>query len=340
MSRVYVLGLCGMGFLMSVPRLPVPGETIQAQHMTTEPGGKGANQAVALARLGNEVEFVTALGRDSSGDVCLDFLAHEHVKTRYCIRVETPTTVGVVATERRNPASVEAGPVSAAPGDRSDTTCNKDNMVIVYPGSATALHAEHVLVSAPALDWADAVLLQLEVPLEANLTAAREAARRGKPVFINPAPAPESYQLADSRLRELLSLATLITPNAVEAQQLLGLRPATDVSISKAAELVASLAAFGPRQVVVTLGAQGAVAYDAGRIEHVPAHPVRVVDTTGAGDSFTAALVSEILAGDSRTLLDAVHYAIRAAEICVGRPGVMASFPTATEVAIARGHLQ
>lgn len=322
MSRVYVLGLCGIGYLFNLPRLPVVGETLQAEHVTIEPGGKGANQAVALARLGNQVEFVTALGRDTNGDACLNFLAHEHVGTRYCVRVDAPTALGVVATA--------ATPSDASSSCRSGVSGSNGNLVIVYPGAVSALRAEHVLASAPALDWADAVLLQLEAPLEANLTAATEATRRGKPVFLNPAPAPTCEKLADPRFRELLSLATLITPNAVEAQQLLGLTPAADVSIARAAEFASSLASFGPQQVVITLGAQGAIACEAGRIDHVPAQPVRVIDTTGAGDCFTAALASEILNG--KPLVEAVQYAVRAAAISVSRAGVMASFPTATEL--------
>jgi len=251
MSRVLVFGSINMDLVVETRAFPRLGETLAGASFATHAGGKGANQAVAAARLGARVTMLGRVGCDAFGAELKARLAAEGVDTRW-IR-ETP---------------------GASTGIAAITVCNADNAIVTVAGANARLSAADLDAAEPAFAQADVVLAQLEVPLATVEHGAELAARHGKPFILNPAPA--------ARLPEgLLARCTLITPNEFElgmalAQPDLGWQ---------------ALLSRLPGRVVVTKGAQGAYFTDAaGALRHQPAYPAKPVDTTGAGDTFNGAL--------------------------------------------------
>lgn len=300
--HLVVVGSANTDLVVSVPRIPAPGETVLGMGaLSTLPGGKGANQAVAAARLGAAVTFVARIGDDAFGAQTRENLARENIDTRF-----VTTTPGMAS-------GVALIAVDAASGE---------NAIVVAPGANSHLSAGDIAAAAPAFDTADAVVLSLEVPLEAIAAAAAAGKARGLPVILNPAPA---FPLPPS----LLANVFLLTPNETEAAQIAGrTEPFSDVG-----EL-AALLDLGVEAAVVTLGARGAVIVTPDGIERVPGVAVRAVDTVAAGDCFTAALAGEIARG--RSLRDAVQFASLAAALSVTRKGAQPSLPTRSEVAAFR----
>jgi ribokinase len=251
MSRVLVFGSINMDLVVETSLFPRLGETLPGASFATHAGGKGANQAVAAARLGAHVTLLGRVGSDSFGAELKARLAAEGVSTRWVH--ETPgVSTGIAAI----------------------TVCNADNAIVVVPGANASLSTADLDAAEPAFAQADVVLAQLEVPLATVEHGAELAARYGKPFVLNPAPA--------ARLPEsLLARCALITPNEYELGTALG---RADLGWR---ELLTRL----PGRAVVTKGAEGAYFTDAkGAIRHQPAYPGKPVDTTGAGDTFNGAL--------------------------------------------------
>ncbi|WP_137293876.1 ribokinase [Nocardioides dongxiaopingii] len=277
---VVVVGSLNADLLIDVERLPRAGETVTALATAVAWGGKGANQAVAAAGLGARTIFVGAVGRDSRGTEALDDLARAGVDTTGVDRVEQPTGTAHVLRDA-------AG----------------ENLIVVVPGANHALSADHVRHVLEHLDVDDAVVVSnLEVPDDAVLAAATAAAARGWRLVLNPGPARILPP-------ELLALVAVLTPNAEEVL-LLG------------ADSVADLLAAGTGAVVVTRGADGVDVHDgerAGGPRRLPALPVDVVDTVGAGDAFTAGLAVALASG--ARLDDAALFGTAAAAIAVTGSG-------------------
>jgi len=251
MSHVLVFGSINMDLVVETDTFPRLGETLAGASFATHAGGKGANQAVAAARLGAQVTMLGRVGADAFGAELKGRLAAEGVATR-----------GVHETP------------GVATGIAAITVCNADNAIVVVPGANARLSGADLDAAESAFAEADVVLAQLEVPLATVEHGAELAARYRKPFILNPAPA--------ARLPEsLLSRCTLITPNEYELDAVLG-RPGLGWQ-----ELLARL----PGRVVMTKGAQGAYFTEAaGALRHQPAFPAKPVDTTGAGDTFNGAL--------------------------------------------------
>jgi ribokinase len=292
--RVVVVGSSNTDLVLTCPRLPVPGETLLGGAFTQHRGGKGANQAVAAARAGAQVTFVGARGRDAFGRTAAESLRQEGIDLRhFCVHASAPSGVALILV-----------------GGKS-----RENLIAVARSANDALTRAHVKAARAAIRRAGAVVAQLETPLDAVLAAAELAQEAGVPFILNPAPA--------RRLpRKLLRLVHTLTPNEHEAQLLTGER---DVRRSGRKLLRA-----GCGQVVLTLGARGALLVTRAGERHLPAPHVRVVDTVGAGDCFTgwlAAGIAEGLATDA-----AVERAVRAATLSVTRPGAQASMPSRREV--------
>jgi ribokinase len=290
---VAVVGSLNLDLVVRVPRLPGPGETVSGGDVFRNPGGKGANQAVAAARLGRAVAMVGCVGDDPAGRELLGSLQADGVDTER-VRV-----------------------VDGVPSGAAFITVNQDgeNQIVVSPGANARLTAGDVDAAGAALRAAAVTLLQLEIPLEAVAAAARTA---GGTVVLNPAPVralPEG----------LLGQVHVLVPNRVELAQLAG-APAPG-TVEEAAGLAGGLPA---RAVVVTLGADGALVVEDGRSSHVPAVPVRPVDTTAAGDAFCGGL-ADALAGGA-PLEDAARWAVRVAAAACTRPGAQASLPRRGEV--------
>jgi ribokinase len=290
---IVVVGSVNLDLVVRVPRLPGPGETVSGGDVFRNPGGKGANQAVAAARLGRGVAMVGRVGDDQAGRELLASLRADGVDTAH-VRV-----------------------ADGAPSGTAFITVRDDgeNQIVVSPGANARLAPEDVGAAGAALRAAAVTLVQLEVPLAAVTAAVRAAGGR---VVLNPAP-------VRTLPAELLGEVDVLVPNRVELAQLAGAPvPGT---VEEAAVLAGRLPA---RAVVVTLGADGALVVEQGRASHVPAVPVRPVDTTAAGDAFCGGLADALAAGAD--LQDAARWAVRVAAAACTRPGAQASLPIPDEV--------
>jgi len=293
---VVVVGSLNMDIVVAVPRHPRPGETIIGADSFRTPGGKGANQAVAAARLGQRVAMVGRVGEDDAGRTLRAALNDYGVDYAAVVETtETPTGIALITVDP-----------------------NGENIIVVSSGANARVGAADVKAAAPLVERAAVVLLQLEIPLEASIEAATLAMGT---VILNPAPAPTG------RLPlELLAAVDVLVPNRSELAELAGV-PAPG-SLAAVERLARSIE--GPRAVVVTLGAEGALLVERGSSTHVAAPTVEAVDTTGAGDCFCGAL-ADALARDT-PLEDAVRFAVRAAAVSTTRPGAQASMPGRDEV--------
>ncbi|MFD8556357.1 ribokinase [Streptosporangium canum] len=282
--EMIVVGSVNADLVVRVDRRPAPGETVIGSDLLTYPGGKGANQAVAAARLGARVALLGRIGSDGNGEFLRKALAGDGVGLDHL--VETPGPSGV--------ALITVG-------------ADGDNSIIVSPGVNARLSEDDIAAAAGLLASARVVSLQLESPLATVLAAARTAAR----VVFNlspPAVVPD----------ELLAVCDPLVVNEHEAALLLGRRGAPG-------RQARALLALGPRSVVLTLGARGAVVAGPGGVTEVPSPRVEAVDTTGAGDAFTGALAWRLAGGDD--LVAATAFAVRVGAASVRRPGAQSSYP-------------
>lgn len=300
MARVCVIGSTNLDFTVAVPRLPRAGETVSGGELTISAGGKGANQAVAARRLGAEVRFVTLLGTDPMGDRLAQGLIDTGLPPDLLLRTsETATGVALIAVD---------------PDGR--------NQIAVAPGTNHRLSVARVLPHVDVLDWADAVLLQLETPIETVRWALREARRRGKITILNPAPARVLPLPPD-----LLPLVDYLTPNEIETGLLTGREIQSIADAETAGE---TLVADGVGAVAITMGAAGVVCVRPGGCIRSAAFPVSPVDTVGAGDAFNGALAT-MLAGGA-PLADALLVANAAGGLTCTRRGAVDALPTRAEV--------
>ncbi|MGL5814625.1 MAG: ribokinase [Aeromonas sp.] len=298
MNRLVVLGSVNADHVLRVPHFPRPGETLTGHGYQIVPGGKGANQAVAAARLGAEVSFIARVGDDAIGRQMRDGFANDGIDVSAVILDKAlPTGIAIiyVSDEGENSIGISAEANGAL---------------------SPAMVREHEAMIAAA----HTLLLQLEVPLESMFEAARLARAHGTRVVLNPAPArPLST--------ELLALVDLITPNQTEAELLTGIRVTDERS---AAEAASRFHQMGIREVMITLGSQGVYCSSPDRQILVPGFRVEAVDTTAAGDTFNGALLAAELAGADFNA--AVRFAHGAAALSVTRLGAQSSIPTKAEV--------
>ncbi len=302
--KVTVVGSFNTDLVSRTPRMPVPGETILGGPFHMGPGGKGANQAVAAARLGADTTMVVKLGKDTFGDLAEANLFKEGVRSDFVLRTdESHTGAALIMLDA-------AG----------------ENMIVVAAGANNLLTPADVKAASIAITGADVLLVQLEIPLETVAEAIRIGHRAGVSVLLNPAPGRE----LDAGL---LSMCDVVTPNETETQIITG-HPVHNVS--EAEEAAKQLLAEGVRAVVVTLGDKGALVVTPGRTEHVPGHKVEVVDTTGAGDAFSGALAVALAEG--MELVSAVGFANAAAALQVTKIGTAPAMPYRREVDALLGH--
>ena len=298
MKRIVVIGSTNTDMVVKAERIPAPGETILGGRFLMNPGGKGANQAVAAARLGGDVLFVAKVGDDLFGREAKALFAQEGICADY------------VLTDPREPSGVALIMVDG----------KGENCISVASGANGTLSPGDLEAARCEITEAGLVLMQLETPVETVLCAAQWAAAKGVPVVLNPAPARE---LPEALYRCLDS----ITPNESEAELLTGIK-VTDATSAEAA--AKALCAKGVKRVVVTMGSKGAFAYSDGAGALVPAVKVEAVDTTAAGDVFNGALAVALTEGSP--LAEAVKFAARAASISVTRMGAQASAPRREEL--------
>lgn len=292
--RIAVVGSYGVALTFALGRMPEPGETVIGESFSAEPGGKGSNQAIGAARLGASVSLCTAIGDDSFAQDARTLWLREGVDADHVVTVSgTATMVGGVLVDSTG-----------------------ENRIAIVPGALAQLTPAHVAAFEEQLADADICLVQLEIPLDAAAEALRIARRAGTTTILDPAPAPT----AGGALDDLYELADFLTPNASEAAALAGVGDAAPD------ELAERLRARGAERVVVTLGAGGALLSTDSGTELVPAHPApTVVDSTGAGDAFDAALAVALAEG--RTEREAVHWGCVAGACMVAVPGVVPGLP-------------
>jgi len=279
-------------------KLPAPGETVIGGTFLMNPGGKGANQAVAAARLSGQVTFVAKVGTDLFGQQAIDGFGREGIDTRH------------ILTDSDYPSGVALINVDA----------HGENCITVAPGANAHLRPADVDAALQTAPPDTLVLIQLEIPLPTVEYAIQQATKRGLRVILNPAPA----QVLPA---DLFANLFLITPNETEAEILTGIR-VTDESSAEQAAL--KLHQMGVANVIITLGAKGAYLHTETGATVVRASPVTPVDTTAAGDCFNGALA--VALSEGQTLLEAVTFACRVASISVTRMGAQASMPTRSEL--------
>jgi len=290
--RIVVVGSANTDLVVRGERIPRPGETVLGGALVRAAGGKGANQAVAAARLGAAVSLVARVGDDDFGRDALAGYAREGIDISHCrVDPDAPSGVALILVD-----------------------VHGENAIAVAPGANGRLSPADVDAAAPAIRSADLLLLQLETPLPTVLHAARTARAAGVPVLLDPAPAPP-----DGLPAELVALVSILKPNATEATRLAG-------HADDAAAAARRLVGLGPGLVIVTLGADGALVATADGVGHVPAYPVRAIDSTAAGDAFTAALAVGLAEG--RPPLEAARRAAAAGALAATRPGAQPSLPT------------
>jgi ribokinase len=289
MARVVVVGSINMDLVTVAQRFPAPGETLLGERFLSVHGGKGGNQAVAAARLGAEVHMIGAVGDDPFGQPLCDALAEEGIHIEHVARI-----------------------AHCSSGTASITVANGENQIIVVPGANAQLTPTHVRNAQDVIAQADAVLVQMEVPLQTVEATLRVAHQQHVPVILNPAPA---QQLPT----EWLQLARYITPNQHELATLLGTDASEDFRV---------LMRQAPCPVVLTRGAEGAWFREQGEPQHQESFEVKVVDSTGAGDTFNGALAVYLHEG-----LDvAVRKACAAAALSVTQLGARAGMPHRADV--------
>lgn len=298
--RIVVVGSSNTDMVVKSRRIPRVGETVVGGQFVMAPGGKGANQAVAAARLGAEVTFVSKVGQDMFGDQAIAGYAREGIDTRFVFRdPEHATGVALILVDEKG-----------------------ENLISVASGANYHLLPDDVDRAGDAIRQAEVLVVQLETPLETVVHAARLAQAAGVYVILDPAPAP-----AEPLPGELLSAVTCIKPNETEAQRLTGIAVEDPVSARHAAE---QLVRQGAASAIVTLGARGAVWLDSNQWGVVPGFRVEALDSTAAGDAFSGALACAM--ARRMPLADAARYACLAAALSVTRMGAQPSLPTAEEL--------
>ena len=297
MKKIVVIGSSNTDMVVRSEHLPRPGETVLGGGFMMVGGGKGANQAVAVAKMGHPVIFAAAVGKDIFGEEAVERYQHLGIDTSYIVHKETPSGVALIMV---------------------DTAAQ--NTISVALGANNELSLDDVMPALDTVEEGDIVLLQLEIPMATVEACVSVAAAKGAKVILNPAPAAKVSEAVLSKLY-------LITPNQTEAEILTGV----EVKDENTARLAAAeLCSAGVRKVVVTMGEKGALLYEGGKSEIIEAYKVDAVDTTAAGDVYNGALCAALAEGMS--LRESLRFATRASAISVTRVGAQPSVPSREEV--------
>ncbi len=298
-TGVVVIGSINMDLVVRAPHVPQPGETVLGRGFATIPGGKGANQAMAIARLGEKCTLIGRVGDDDFGERLLMSLRGNRVDVEQVVVTEgAPTGVALIVVD-------ESG----------------ENAICVASGANFRVSPDDLDAAEETLRSARVCLLQLELPVETVLHAIKLCREFGVETVLDPAPAPADPPPG-------LFTADIVSPNAGEAEALTGETLATHAKEAKA--VAAALAQRGARQIVLKLGAGGALVFDGSRFEQIRAHRIKPVDTTAAGDAFTGALAVGRARGQS--LFEATRLANAAGALACSKFGAQPSMPTAAEV--------
>ena len=297
-GNLVVLGSINADHILNLESFPAPGETVTGNQYQVAFGGKGANQAVAAGRSGANIAFIACTGDDDTGERVRKQLASDNIDI---------APVSVVAGESTGVALIFVN-------------AEGENVIGIHAGANAALTTARVEAQRALIGGAEALLMQLESPVESVLAAAKIAHENHTNVVLNPAPA---RVLSD----ELLALVDIITPNETEAEKLTGIRVENDDDAARAAKV---LHEKGIGTVIITLGSRGVWASVNGEGRRVPGFRVKAIDTIAAGDTFNGALVTALLEG--KVMDDAIRFAHAAAAIAVTRKGAQPSVPWRKEI--------
>jgi ribokinase len=304
-KKILVIGSCNTDMVIKSDRLPIPGETIIGGTFLMNPGGKGANQAVAAARQGGNVTFISKTGNDVFGKQSVELYKSEGINTDYIFSdPKLPSGVALIMVDSHG-----------------------ENCIVVASGANGTLTPTDIEKAKKELDTAAYVLMQLEIPIETVEYAAALAAEKGIPVILNPAPAKT---LSD----KLLKCLYLVTPNESEAEILSGIKVTDFEKAKQAADIIS---AKGVQNVVITMGAMGAFIKEKDQYFSVSANKVTAVDTTAAGDCFSGTLCVGLSEGKS--ILEAVKTAAKASALTVTRMGAQSSIPYRNELLLLENEL-
>lgn len=298
-KKIIVVGSCNTDMVIKADRLPIPGETVLGGVFLMNPGGKGANQAVAASRLGGNVTLISKTGNDVFGRQSVSLYNAEKINTDY------------IFSDSKNPSGVALITVDS----------NGENCIVVASGANASLCRADIDKAVSEIESGDLVLMQLEIPIDTVEYVAEIAHKKGIKVILNPAPA---RALSDTLLKNLY----IIIPNKSEAEILSGIKVVDLESAKQAADIISDK---GVDIVVITLGSNGALIKEHDQYQFVEAVKVEAVDTTAAGDVFCGSVCVGLSEGKS--ILEAVKMAAKASAITVTRMGAQSSIPYRSELA-------
>ncbi|HEH0709688.1 TPA: ribokinase [Staphylococcus aureus] len=299
-NKVVILGSTNVDQFLTVERYAQPGETLHVEEAQKAfGGGKGANQAIATARMQADTTFITKIGTDGVADFILEDFKVAHIDTSYIIKTAEAKTGQAFIT----------------------VNAEVQNTIYVYGGANMTMTPEDVINAKDAIINADFVVAQLEVPIPAIISAFEIAKAHGVTTVLNPAP-------AKALPNELLSLIDIIVPNETEAELLSGIKVTNEQSMKDNANYFLSI---GIKTVLITLGKQGTYFATKNQSQHIEAYKVNAIDTTAAGDTFIGAFVSRLNKSQDN-LADAIDFGNKASSLTVQKHGAQASIPLLEEV--------
>ena len=302
MKNICVIGSLNMDLVVNVDTMPKPGQTIIGSNFKEVPGGKGANQAVAMARLNGNVSMIGKVGEDGFGQTLINSLKNDKVDTTYIQTSKGATGVALITVDK-----------------------NAQNSIVVSPGANFEVKEDDIDNNIEAIKNSDIVVLQLETPLNTIKYALNKAKELNKYTILNPAPAVKLYD-------EIIKNVDLLTPNETELEIISGVSIETEEDIQKAAQIMIEK---GVKELIVTLGSKGSLYINKEKSMFKKAYKVEAVDTTAAGDSYTGALA--VALSQDKNIEDAMDFASKVGALSVLKEGAQSSLPTLEDVKNFRG---
>ena len=302
MKNICVIGSLNMDLVVNVDTMPKPGQTIIGSNFKEVPGGKGANQAVAMARLNGNVSMIGKVGEDGFGQTLINSLKNDKVDTTYIQTAKGATGVALITVDK-----------------------NAQNSIVVSPGANFEVKEDDIDNNIEAIKNSDIVVLQLETPLDTIKYALNKAKELNKYTILNPAPA---VKLDD----EIIKNVDLLTPNETELEIISGVSIETEEDIQKASQIMIEK---GVKELIVTLGSKGSLYINKEKSMFKKAYKVEAVDTTAAGDSYTGALA--VALSQDKGMEEAMDFASKVGALSVLKEGAQSSLPTLEDVENFRG---
>lgn len=291
-KKILVIGSSNTDMTVITDRLPVPGETVLGGRFAMGPGGKGANQAVAAQRLGGNTSFICKVGKDIFGENAVRHYRNEGLDTTGVMISEQPSGVALISVDKK-----------------------AENCIVVASGANADITEADIEANRKAIEEASILLLQLEIPVEAVVKAAKIGHEAGVYVILNPAPACDLPE-------EIYRYLSLIIPNQTEIALMTGIEARDEEGAAKAVE---ALREKGVKDVIVTMGSKGSMVYHEGKATFVPAQKVNAVDTTAAGDTYCGGLC--VALSEGKDIIEAARFATAASALTVQKQGAQESIP-------------